>query len=286
MAAAASPLLSRLKGAADSLSRNQRLLARYVLANYQSVAFSTISELARDASVSEATVVRFARALQFTGYPDLQKEIRRLVRADLKGTERFRLSDGERNGRQGSLERVWQKEVENLTALREAHDPRALRHAVQLITGAVETLVVGTRSTASLAHHLWFGMDKLALPVTRVTAITTETYDSLGRLDRRACAIVIGFPRYLREQVELLAFAREQGVRTVTITDSVFSPLKGEASLYAPAESATFVAFHSAPLVLVNTLLHELSLVDRARTLEALNRFETVAESRRYFQPA
>ena len=61
-------------------------------------------------------------------------------------------------------------------------------------------------------------------------------------------------------------------------------PLRGDVSLYAPAESASFVAFHGAPMVLINALLHELSLGERDATLKALDRFEEVAEQRQFFQ--
>jgi len=57
-----SPLLSQLRERAAALSPNQQLLARHVLANYQTVAFSTIKQLARACGVSEATIVRFSKA--------------------------------------------------------------------------------------------------------------------------------------------------------------------------------------------------------------------------------
>ena len=144
-------------------------------------------------------------------------------------------------------------------------------------------LVVGTRSTAALACHLAFALNKLAIRATRALAVTSETYDRVGRMDERACVVVIGFPRYLHELVELLDFANERKLRTLAITDSAFSPLRGEVTLHAPAESASFVAFHAAPLILVNALVHELSVADGEKTLEALDGFEAVADSRRYF---
>ena len=70
--------------------------------------------------------------------------------------------------------------------------------------------------------------------------------------------------------------AKGRGLATLTITDSAFSPLRGRISLYAPAESASFVAFHCAPLVLINALVHELSIADERKTVAALNRFEAV----------
>jgi len=277
------PLLRRLKDGAEAFSKNQRTLARYVLKNYESVAFATVSELARQSEVSEATIVRFAKALDFSGYPAFQKEIRRLLRADLRGVERFKLGAQPKTEHRTPLDAVTEKERENISALYDAFDPRAFAGAVRMLRRASKVVVVGTRSTASLAHHLWFALDKIEIDATRVSTITSETYDRLSRVGKGACVVVIGFPRYLREHVKLLGFAKSRGLATLTITDSTFSPLQGDVTLHAPAESASFVAFHCAPLILVNALVHEVSVADSKRTMEALKRFETVAKSQQYF---
>lgn len=276
-------LMRRLKDGVERFSPNQRVLARHVLANHQAVAFATISQLAGQAGVSEATIVRFAKALGFSGYPALQQEIRRLVRAKLRGVERFRLGEARATAARTPLDIVADRERENLAALYEAFDARAYARALAMLRGAGEIVVVGTRSATPLAYHLWFALAKLGFRATRVPAITSETYDHLASADRNTCVVVIGYPRYLREQVNLLEYAKTRKLATLTITDSVFSPLQGGVSLYAPAESASFVAFHCAPLVLINALVHELSVADKAKTLAALERFESVAESQAYF---
>jgi DNA-binding MurR/RpiR family transcriptional regulator len=277
------PLIKRLKEGGDAFSRNQRALARHVLKNYESVAFATVSQLAQDSGVSEATIVRFAQALDFSGYPEFQKEVRRLLRADLRGVERFKLGAQPGPERQTPLDAIAAKERENISALYDAFDARRFAGAVRMLRRASQVMVVGTRSTASLAHHLWFALDKIAIDATRVSAITSETYDRLSRMDAKGCIVLIGFPRYLREHVKLLEYAKARRLATLTITDSTFSPLQGDVTLHAPAESASFVAFYSAPLILINALVHELSVVDSNRTLEALRQFEAVAEAQQYF---
>jgi DNA-binding MurR/RpiR family transcriptional regulator len=277
------PLLKRLTNGADAFSRNQRTLARYVVKNYESVAFATVSQLAQQSGVSEATVVRFAKALDFSGYPAFQKEVRRLLRADLRGVERFKLG-AERKARQDTpLDTIAAKERENISALYEAFDARSFAKAVAMLRRASEVLVVGTRSTAGLAHHLWFALDKIAIDARRVSSIGSETYDHLSRMDKSACVVVIGFPRYLREHVKLLEYAKSRRLATLAITDSTFSPLKGEITLHAPAESESFVAFQCAPLILINALVHEVSVADSTKTLEALKQFEAVADAQQYF---
>lgn len=277
------PLLRRLKEGAESFSKNQRVLARYVLANYRSVAFATVAKLAEESGVSEATVVRFSKALDFDGYPAFQQEIQRLLHAELRGIERFKRGITRKSSMRTALDLIADKERDNIAALHEAHDAHSFNQAITMLRTAPEVIVVGTRSTAPLAYHLTFALDKIALKAKRVTTISLETYEYLNRVDRHACVVVIGFPRYLREQVALLAFAKTRKLQTLTITDSTFSPLQGKVSLYAPAESASFVAFHCAPLVLINSLVHRLSIADEKKTLAALDRFEEVAELQHYF---
>ncbi len=285
----ASPLLDRLTDGTRNYSKNHRVLAKHILDHYQSVAFSTVKQLSQQAGVSEATIVRFAKALDFSGYPGLQQEIRRMVRADLKGTERFALTAQRRPAvaeDAGPLDTIIDKELENINGLRETLDRKALARAVKLLHGASAVAIVGTRSSAPLAHHLWFGLDKIGIPAARFLSVTPETYGHLDRLDRKACIVIIGFPRYLRELVDCLRFARKRSLKTLTLTDSPFSPLAGDVSLRTPAESASTFAAHCAPLILINGLLHALSLLDPPRTLAALNRFEALAEQQAYFVEA
>jgi len=278
-------LIERIKSRAEGLSPTQRRLARHVADNYQAVAFSTVSDLSRLSGVSEATVVRFAAALGFSGYAAFQKEVRRVVRADLKGTDRFTLSGG-RFSKGGPLEAVIGKELENLSHLSESFDRSTLPAASAAIRAASQVVIVGARSTAALATHLAFALEKLRLPAQLLTSSGSDALDRLARLPARACVVVIGFPRYLRELVRLLDFARGRGLKTVAVTDSPFSPLKADVSLFVSAEASSFVAFHGAPLVVVNALIDEISRANPKATLEALRRFEELAESVGLFHPS
>ncbi|MGN6587992.1 MAG: MurR/RpiR family transcriptional regulator [Solirubrobacterales bacterium] len=57
----------------DEFSRSQKDVARYIVDHLDEAAFLTAEELARRASTSSSTVVRFSHALRFSGYPDLQQ---------------------------------------------------------------------------------------------------------------------------------------------------------------------------------------------------------------------
>src|SRR5919199_2775634 len=60
----------------DDFSRSQKDVAQYIVDHLDEVAFQTAEELARRASTSSSTVVRFSQALGFEGFPELQQAAR------------------------------------------------------------------------------------------------------------------------------------------------------------------------------------------------------------------
>ena len=276
-------LFDKLKSHLKSYSPQQKVLAKFIQSNYQSVAFATIKELAGLTATSEATIVRFVKGLGFTGYPAFQLEIRRVVRKDLKGHERFQLASQSQSHGNDVLSRFIGKEIDNLASLKTTFDEATFQRVVSALRNAEEVTVIGSRSTASLAQHFWFGLTKIGVRSRRFTSVTTETYDEVNRMGARDLIVVIGFPRYLKELLEILEFAKARKIRTVTLTDSFFSPLLGDLSLFCPAESASFIAFHSAPMLLINALIDTLSLTHKKFTIKELDHFETLADHRGYF---
>src|ERR1700690_4243806 len=60
----------------DDFSRSQKDVAQYIVDHLDEAAFQTAEELARRASTSSSTVVRFSQALGFEGFPELQAAAR------------------------------------------------------------------------------------------------------------------------------------------------------------------------------------------------------------------
>jgi DNA-binding MurR/RpiR family transcriptional regulator len=122
------------------------------------------------------------------------------------------------------------------------------------------------------------------LPAERLLTVDAHAYERVHTLDETGCAIVIGFPRYLNELGDLIQFSANSGKQTIVITDSPFSPFHGDITLFAPVESSSFIAFHSAPLILISTLMAEIANDCPERTLKALDHFEELAEGQDLFK--
>lgn len=73
----------RIRHERPEMSKSFSRLADFLLDSYVEAAFMTASELAHALNLDAATVVRFSQFLGYSGFPELQREIRARVKGDL-----------------------------------------------------------------------------------------------------------------------------------------------------------------------------------------------------------
>ena len=73
----------RIRRERPEMSKSFAKLADFLLNSYIEAAFMTASELAHALDLDAATVVRFSQFLGYSGFPELQREIRSRVKNDL-----------------------------------------------------------------------------------------------------------------------------------------------------------------------------------------------------------
>lgn len=72
-------IISYIREHKTDFSKRQRIIADYIMQNYDSAAYMTAAALAAAVGVSESTVVRFAAELGFDGYQKLQKRLQEVT---------------------------------------------------------------------------------------------------------------------------------------------------------------------------------------------------------------
>ncbi len=85
-------LLARINQTGRRLSKGQKRIAEYIVNHYDKAAFMTASKLGDKVQVSESTVVRFAIALGYDGYPALQKALQEMIRNRLTAVQRVEMT--------------------------------------------------------------------------------------------------------------------------------------------------------------------------------------------------
>jgi DNA-binding MurR/RpiR family transcriptional regulator len=236
------------------MSPKQKKIAEYIANNYDKAVFQTAKQLSGEVGVSEATVVRFAVALGYEGYPQLVKAMSEMVRDRITTVERLEFS---LKTPQGSiLKEVMEHDIANIKLTLEELDLASFLDAVKSLTRARHIYIVGLRSAASLATFLYFYL-QILLKNCRLINRSDFLIEELSNLGPDDLVVAISFRRYTRQTVEGLSFARDKGAHTLAITDDHTSALVKHADtvLLAKRDMSTFIDSFVAPLSLINALI-------------------------------
>ena len=143
---------SKVSAAYGKLTHSQKVVANYVDENYEDIAFSTLEELAEKIGVSTTTVIRFARALDYSGFSEMQDSIKKEIQT--KGSLPDRLERAVVSSGNDLLEEAFSTDIKNIQLTLAGLHADDLEKAIEMISGANKIYVLGMRSSFSLAHYM------------------------------------------------------------------------------------------------------------------------------------
>ncbi|QXM06053.1 MurR/RpiR family transcriptional regulator [Crassaminicella indica] len=261
------------------LSKGQKLIAQFITNNYDKAAFMTASKLGSRVGVSESTVVRFANALGYDGYPQLQKELQELIKTKLTTVQRLEMSTDYSN--EGAvLKKVLKADMDNIKATIEEIDDEVFQEVVNNIFKAKRIYILGLRSSSTLAEYLGFYLNLILDNVKIVTAGVSDIYEQMLRVGKDDLVIGISFPRYSTNTLNALNYTKELGATVVGITDSQVSPIASisDYTLVARSNMVSFVDSLVAPLSLINALVVAVGMREKSEISSTFDRLEKIWE--------
>ena len=266
-----------INGKFPAMSRGQRKLAEYILAQYDKAAFLTAAQIGKQVGVSESTVVRFAGLLGYKGFPQMQKALEGMVYKRLHEAPAVDIENENISG-QEVLEQILKKDIRNISNTLEMADRRTFEMAVEKLLNARHVYLVGIRGSEPLAVYMGFYLKLMLDEVTVVSnGNTSDLFEELMKINEEDCLVGISFTRYSMRTLKAIEFANSRSVSVITITDSINSPMNLYSSCNLIARSDMTAAADSlcAPMSLVNALI---TAVMAKRRKNLLNRLEMLED--------
>lgn len=250
-------ILTVIEEASNSFSKGQRVIAKYILENYDKAAFMTASKLGKTVNVSESTVVRFAAELGYDGYPEMRKALQDMIRNCLTSVQRIEVARGLLEN-QDILTAVLTSDIEQIKITMEETKRDDFQRAVDAIVNADHIYIFGLRSSAALASFMGFYFNLLFENVRVVNENSvSEVFEQILRIGKNDVFIGLSFPRYSKRTIKAMRYAKDRGANVIGITDNSLSPIAklADTALCARSDMVSFVDSLVAPLSLVNALI-------------------------------
>ncbi len=263
-----------------NLTKSEKRIANYLRKNQEESAFLSAGEIADQLGLSEATWVRFARALGFSSYPAMRSLLQEAFRRRVTHSARLRgrLEDLRQGG--DIFERLIVSEIDYLSHALETVDRDALQKSVELIQNCERVYVFGAGPSISLANLMDVRLHRFGYNVIPLTTGGREVLEPLLLLTNRDLLFMICFFDVSPTQQMILEYANEVKCPIILLTDTLGSIIGDKADVVLTAKRGPMAEFHSlvVPMTIINTILLALANENRDHVMTNLDRLDQMRE--------
>jgi DNA-binding MurR/RpiR family transcriptional regulator len=252
-----------------SFADRLRQIAEFALEHPTEMALGTVAEIAERARVQPSAIVRFARALGYGGFTEMQQVFRSRLVASVAPTYKERISGLRRDGRfqdgrdpRALLARFASEGMVSLQSLQDSAREKDLARAIELLGAAQTIYVLGLGGSYPVAAHLTYVLRKLGRRVVILDGLGSALGDQAAAAAPQDALIAISFRTYNPDTVRLFPALLAQGLPAVSITDSLLSPIVEGAEVVFEIPDMPEAALRTmvGPMCLVQSLAVGLTL--------------------------
>ncbi|QRP47714.1 MurR/RpiR family transcriptional regulator [Amycolatopsis sp. FDAARGOS 1241] len=262
-------LRARIARCLPKMSRAERTVAEYLRDHGRDAIFATAEQIGDATETSDATVVRTAKSLGFTGLLDLRRSLAREVVLETSPSHRVlhNAPDGVEPTGDAIVDQVFTEATERLAATWRLVRSADFTHAVDLLDGAREVLSFGLGGSGLVARYLRMRLVRMGRRARSTGATGFQLADDLIGLAPEDVVVLYVPARLLGELEVLLDHAHAVGARVILVSSSL-GPLFGsqvDVVLTAPKSASNYTGEMLTAEVLTDALLLRLASRDETR---------------------
>jgi len=241
----------------DSLSKLQKRIADYIVANLGEVVFTSVTNLSEILGVSDATIVRFAQELGYSGFPELKDELIKYYKIYLNPAVRIEKYIGDTGSEELTYKSITNREIKHLEESIKTVNEKAFKQAVDAICTTDNIYIFGTGSNEPLSSHLAYRLARFSLNVSLISVSGRNLFEKLLKVRKDDLMIAFAFYKPSLDFQRLMSITKEKGVKAILITDSHIPNMIKNASIVLYGKRGPFGFFHSpiVPMAITNALI-------------------------------
>ncbi len=229
----------RIRKHYDKLTPGFRKLADFIMEHTLDAAFLTATELSRRVGVDPATVVRFAQEMDYSGYRELSREIKRYVRDQVTNSYRQAQNATTIESMVLSLNEFVQQELQQFITTNMGE----IAQLVEIVAEAPKVWFTGEYGGYDLASLMAKRFDSYGIPARSFHPSMAETAMIMPEIKQDHVLFAVADTSPSLDTGYAVRLAKEKGIKTVTVTCSgvLLSAREANVSLIVPCRSPSGV---------------------------------------------
>ena len=273
-------VLKELSSLYPTLTTQLKKAADFVLEHPVEVALLSIRKSAETASVTPSTMTRLAKTLGFERYDSFRQLFQEAIHAKAPSSFSQRAESlqnlASNNTENNVLSEFSTTTFNNLEHCFQEETLSKLELAAPMIVNARKVFTIGFRGTFACAHHFAY-VGQIAFPhIKLIHGYQGTLLSELAEINAQDVVVVFGSDPYAIDTVNAIKIVRETGARIIAVTDSLRSPLAGEAEIVFTLKNETphFFGTLVPVIALIEALLSVCVSLGGSEVVDNINQFE------------
>ena len=203
----------------STMSASDQKIAQVVLKQPEQVVNYTISKLATEAGVSDASVTRFCHNLNLTGFHDLKIQLAQ------NATESVSLQHMSRDDASANLELIEKNKVAEIKATLENVTEAKLDRVLRLLTESRIVQVSAEGDTYPVAADAVYKFNQIGLLAIDSGGTIETAIAQTMNLNKKDCLLVISNSGEAAGIIKQIKVAKQKGMQVIAITNRADSPI-------------------------------------------------------------
>lgn len=240
----------------NTLTKGEKKIAEYFVKNPKKVMMLSALELGKEIGVSDASILRFSKALGFQKFSDLKNYIASGF-STITPNDRMVKNWDNFHSQNDIVNKIVSSDLENIKEFLLHIDFEQIETVVNWMNKAKKIYFLGIGSSRAISQFMFWHMKRLGFNTECINEGGLGLYEAFSHITKKDIVMLFSFPRFLNDEVKSITLAKEQGAKIITVTSNPFSEISflSDMVLETFVENDGFFNSYMVPMELCNIML-------------------------------
>lgn len=270
----------------SEFTHTEKNIADFILNNSNYILYDTLNELSNKINTSTTSIIRFAKALGYSGFSDMQDAIREYVALDDPFDLQKTLSKVEDKNVSELFVASINKDIENLEMTIASVEKDKLEEAINLIAKSRKVYIIGYNDSFALAYYMALRLGQVKENINLLQSVGGMYPKDIISANDEDVLIAYLFPRYSLYTLKVINWAKEAGTKIVIITSNNIEKIKdfGDVILPTYVHGGGVKESLISPMSLSSYIASTVAVINGDEAKEIINKAEIILRSGFYLE--
>ena len=254
----------------ENLSKKEKLIADYIMKNYNAIAYLTIEKISEDLSISIATISRFFKKTPLETF----KNFKQYIIDNMNGTPASKVSYSlEQIDKNNTFQKVFAQEIKNMQNTMENMSENEFLNVINALLKANKIFVYAPGPSLGIANILKHRLNRYGFDIIIVNSSGSELFESLVNINEDDLVLMFVLSKFLVESKVILDYKKEKGYKTVVISDFLVTEMKKQTDYFLYVDRGNKGEYHSmtTTVALMDSIIIGISNEIKNQAIEKLH---------------